>query len=66
MFYKKSGENWLNGIRIALPNGIEITEVNKDEHEDTLSEYGWAWHDTPPQEYLDWLDEQENEEEIEM
>lgn len=63
MFYKKSEENWLNGTRIALPNGIEITEENKDEHEDTLSEYGWTWYDTPPQEYLDWVEEQQQNEE---
>ncbi len=63
MFYKKSEKSWLNGIKIALPNGVEITEENKDEHEDILSEYGWVWHDTPPKEYLDWLEEQENIEE---
>lgn len=63
MFYKKSVESWLNGTRIALPNGVEITEENRSEHEDVLSEYGWTWHDTPPQDYLDWLKEQENIEE---
>lgn len=63
MFYKKSEENWLNGTRISLPNGVEITEENKDEHTDTLSEYGWEWHDNPPQEYLNWVEEQQNEEE---
>ncbi len=64
MFYKKSGENWLNGIKIALPNGIEITEENRSEHTDTLSEFGWIWHDEPPQDYLDWLEEQQiNDEE---
>lgn len=63
MFYKKSGENWLNGIKIALPSGVEITEENKDEHQNVLSEYGWEWHDNPPHEYLDWVEEQQNEEE---
>lgn len=40
-----------------------LTKENKGEHTDTLSEYGWTWHDTPPQEYLEWLEELKRQEE---
>lgn len=58
MFYKKENENWLIGKVIKIGTSGEILDENNKENE-----YGWSWHDTPPQEYLDWLDEQENIEE---
>ena len=58
MFYKKDNNgDWTVGIRIILPTNEELTENN------TENSYGWTWHDTPPQEYLDWLEEQNKEEE---
>lgn len=62
MFYKKENNgDWLIGKVIKIGTSGEILDENNKENE-----YGWEWHDTPPQEYLDWLEEQEIEEEIEM
>ena len=59
-FYKESNNNWFKASKVLLPNNTEITEGNKDEHQSMLILYGWEWHDYPPQEYLDWLEEQED------
>lgn len=63
MFYTKKNNIWYTANKMSFPNGEEVTEENKDEHIDLLNDYGWEWHDNPPQEYLDWLEEQENYEE---
>jgi hypothetical protein len=62
-FYKESNNNWIKASKVLFPNNAEVTEVNKDEHQSMLILYGWTWHDNPPQEYLDWINEQENIEE---
>jgi hypothetical protein len=49
MFYKKENGKWLTGLIIELP---KLTKENKD------SLNGWKWHDEPPQEYLDWKEQQ--------
>ena len=55
MFYKKGNNgDWTVGIRIILPTNEELTENN------TENNYGWVWHDEPPQEYLIWKDENDN------
>lgn len=74
MFYKKEIKkvviseveetivNWHAGNKVMLPNSFNneiLTEENKQEID------GWTWHDTPPQEYLDWLEEQEQDERTE-
>lgn len=58
MFYKKDNNgDWIVGIKIILPTNEELNENN------TENNYGWEWHDNPPQEYLNWVEEQENIEE---
>lgn len=58
MFYKKEEDSsWLVGKVIKIGTSGEILDENNKENE-----YGWEWHDEPPQEYLDWLEEQNNEE----
>jgi hypothetical protein len=50
-FYKiESDGNWLVGNKIYLPSGIVLSSTNK------ISEDGWFWSETEPQEYLDWLE----------
>lgn len=50
MFYKKeSNGQWLVANEVLLPTLHELTEDNK------LRMDGWKWHDTPPQEYEDFL-----------
>lgn len=52
-FYKiESDGNWLVGKTIYLPSGAVLSSDNK------INEDGWVWYDEPPQEYLDWLDTQ--------
>ena len=61
MFYKKNtNEDWDNARIIKLAVTGEVLDENNKENE-----YGWVWHDTPPQEYLDWVEEQQIEEEEE-
>jgi len=50
MFYKEDNGEWWTGLIVHLPSGEELNENN------TVNSYGWEWHDTPPQEYLDWLE----------
>ena len=57
MFYKKINNDWFCGVEIILPTQ---PETRLDEN-NTENSYGWEWHAEPPQEYLDWLEEQENE-----
>lgn len=56
MFYKKEGDNWWRSDWVSNKN-YTLDENNKQSID------GWEWHDNPPQEYLDWLEEQNNEEE---
>ena len=61
MFYKKENNNWFVGLEITLPTDPVnvLTEVNRE------NEHGWEWHDNPPQEYLEWIEEQEQDERTE-
>lgn len=58
-FYKKENNgSWsVAYLKIILPDNTIIDENNKENN------HSWTWHDTPPQEYLDWVEEQNNEEE---
>ena len=57
-FYKKIGEDWFESSKVSNAN-YTLDENNKQEID------GWQWHDEPPQEYLDWLEEQEQDERTE-
>jgi len=51
MFYKRNNNSeWYIGEIVNLPNGEKLTKDNKQ------SLNGWEWHDTPPQEYLEWIE----------
>lgn len=51
MWYKQENNEWLIGNKIEFPNG----DILQDNHEETKDE--WIWYDEPPQEYLDYLNE---------
>lgn len=54
MFYKKENNNWFVGVEITLPTDpVNILTESKRQNE-----HGWEWHNEPPQEYLEWLEEQ--------
>ena len=61
MFYKKqiytieegSITVWHTGTRISLPDGNLLSDTNRD------NDFGWEWHDEPPNEYLEWLEKQQ-------
>lgn len=55
-FYKKIEDKWFEANKVSNAN-YTLDENNKQSID------GWEWHDEPPQEYLDWLDEQNEEEE---
>ena len=53
MYYKiEEDGSWNVGNRIDFPDGTTLNSENR------FSKYGWVWYDEPPQEYLDWLDTQ--------
>lgn len=50
-FYKlEDSGNWLIANKVYLPSGTVLSVDNK------ISEDGWVWYDTEPQEYLNWLE----------
>ena len=55
MFYKEEDKNWFVGVEITLPTD----PVNILTESNTQNDHGWEWLDTPPAEYLEWLDSQE-------
>ena len=56
MFYKKEEEeNWVTGNKISFPDGVTISVDNKIEKD------GWKWYDTPPTEYTEWLESNEED-----
>lgn len=56
MFYKKNDDgSWLSGNNIHFPDGTVLSKDNKIEKD------GWFWSDEPPQEYLDFVGEQEKD-----
>jgi hypothetical protein len=54
MFYKiEEDGNWVTGNKIYFPDGIVLSIDNKIEKD------GWIWYDNPSQEYIEWLNIQE-------
>jgi hypothetical protein len=53
MFYKKEENgNWNEASEVTLTSGEIATSDNRIEGN------GWKWHDTPPQEYEDFIQAQ--------
>jgi hypothetical protein len=54
-FYKKTeeGEWWF------APNFVYHKDYTLERDGNRESIDGWEWHDTPPQEYVEWLNSQE-------
>ena len=53
MFYKKdekTGE-WYVGNEVHFPDGEKLTAENRTERD------GWKWYEEPPSEYIDSLNE---------
>lgn len=49
-FYKFEVDMWMYGIKIYYPDGLIVSEENKEEVRD-----GWVWYEEEPQEYIDWM-----------
>lgn len=56
MFYIKEEDNWTRGYRVAIPNVGVFTEENKEDIPTP-----WFWSDEEPEEYTQWVEEQEQE-----
>lgn len=54
MFYKKEGENYFEGLTVNLPNGKVLNSENRENQE------GWIWHDEPPQDFIDFQNNELN------
>lgn len=53
MFYKKDDSGkWWDATTVHLPSGDVLAPKNKKSLD------GWFWSDNPPQEYLEWEEEQ--------
>ena len=58
MFYKKENDNWTREYRVAIPEVGVFTEENKEE-----IPVPWFWSEVEPEEYKEWMEEQEKEQE---
>lgn len=56
MFYKYEEEHdiWSSANKISFPGGITLSVDNKIEKD------GWYWSDVDPEEYIEWLELDEN------
>ena len=54
MFYIKENNNWIRGYRVAIPEVGVFTEENKEE-----IPVPWFWSEVEPEEYKEWMEEQE-------
>ena len=64
MFYKKDNENWNVATKLVFPTKPISTEVTSDNYSNFESElefYGWFWSDDEPEEYKEWVEEQEKD-----
>lgn len=52
MWYKFIQEEWYIGNRVNFPDGSVL------ENDHTQTKDGWVWYEEPPQEYLDWKENQ--------
>jgi hypothetical protein len=52
--YEEEIDEWHTGNKISFPDGTTLSVDNKTEKD------GWKWYDTPPAEYTEWLEQQEN------
>ena len=55
-FYKFDGENWYYAPHFVYAKDYVLEKDGNREEID-----GWKWYDTPPQEYLIWKFNKENE-----
>ena len=55
-FYKFDGENWYYAPNFVYTKDYVLEKDGNHEEVD-----GWKWYDTPPQEYLIWKFNNENE-----
>ena len=55
-FYKFDGENWYYAPNFVYAKDYILEKDGNREETD-----GWKWYDTPPQEYLIWKFNNENE-----
>lgn len=51
-YFLDDNGQWHTGKEIHLPDNTKLTDKNK------LTKNGWQWHDTPPAEYLEWFNQQ--------
>ena len=55
-FYKFDGENWYYAPHFVYAKDYVLEKDGNREERD-----GWKWYDTPPQEYLIWKFNNENQ-----
>lgn len=56
MYYKKDDNGkWWGATNVHLPSGDVLTPENK------LNLDGWEWLDNPPEDYLEYIENQKNE-----
>lgn len=56
MFYKEEENSWIVGVEVSIPNVGRFTEENKED-----IPLPWFWSDEHPKEYLDWINNQNEE-----
>lgn len=60
MWYKlEENGNWLKASTVVVPYKGELITLNNDNEE--MEIMGWKWYEVDPDEYIEWLENQENE-----
>ena len=56
MFYlhEEEFDLWQTANSVHFPDGTTLSSDNR------VEKNGWKWYDTPPAEYTEWLEQQEN------
>ena len=56
MFYlhEEEFDIWQTANNVHFPDGTTLSSDNR------VEKNGWKWYDTPPAEYTEWLEQQEN------
>ena len=63
MWYKlEDNGNWLKASTVVVPYNGELITLNNDNEEMEL--VGWKWYEVDPIEYTNWLENQEDDEQI--
>jgi len=61
-FYDNQQKQWITGTNVAFPDGEKLHKnKKKPNNQNENHKKDFVWYDEPPQAYLDWLEELNNQ-----